>query len=180
MKQWLHKIELLVDKAIPYCLILLFFIIIGEIFFGHEIEPYSFYVSAIDGVIISIFILDLLFKYLRIKAFPKFFMKYWLEVIAVFPAFLILRLIEEFVSIANLGETLQASLHETLEVEKEGKVLVREIESAGKEASRLRYFSRFIRPIARLPRFLKAFSFYEKPTGRHYHHKQKEIIKLEE
>ena len=170
MKEWLHKIELIVDKSIPYCLILLFFVIIGEIFFKYKVEPYHAYISAIDDIIIFIFILDLVFKYIRTRNFPKFLRKYWLEVIAVFPAFLILRLIEEFVSIANLGETLQASLHETLEIEKEGKVLVREIESGGKEASRLRYFSRFIRPIARLPRFLKAFSFYEKPTGRHHPH----------
>ena len=170
MKEWLHKIELIVDKSIPYCLILLFFVIIGEIFFKYKVEPYHAYISAIDDIIIFIFILDLVFKYIRTMNFPKFLRKYWLEVIAVFPAFLILRLIEEFVSIANLGETLQASLHETLEIEKEGKVLVREIESGGKEASRLRYFSRFIRPIARLPRFLKAFSFYEKPTGRHHPH----------
>ncbi len=168
MKKWLHKIELIVDKVIPYCLILLLFVIIGQIFFGHEIEPYHAYVSIIDGVIIFIFVLDLIFKYVRIRKFPKFFRKYWLEIIAVFPAFLVLRLIEGFVTIANLGGTIQSSIHEVLEIEKEGKILVREIERTGKEASRLRYFSRFIRPIARFPRFLKAFSFYEKPTGGHH------------
>ena len=168
MKAWMHKIELVVDKIIPYSLILLLSIIIGEIFFGHEIEPYHAFVSVIDGVIIFIFILDLIFKYIRIKKFPKFFKKYWLEIIAVFPVFLVLRIIEEFVTIANLGGTIQASIHEALEIEKGGKLLVREIEGTGKEVSRLRYFSRFIRPIARSPRFLKSFSFYEKPTGRHH------------
>ena len=168
MKEYLHKIEVIVDKTIPYSLILLFFLIIGQIFFDNEIEPYHFYVSIIDGAIIFIFILDLVFKYVRIKSFPRFFRRYWLEIIAVFPAFLVLRLIEEFVAIANLGGSIQTSFHEALEIEKESKVLVREIEKTGKEASRLRYLSRFIKPIARLPRFLKAFSFYEKPTGRHH------------
>jgi len=168
MKEYLHKIEVIVDKTIPYSLILLFFLIIGQIFFDNEIEPYHFYVSIIDGVIIFIFILDLVFKYVRIKSFPRFFRRYWLEIIAVLPAFLVLRLIEEFVAIANLGGSIQTSFHEALEIEKESKVLVREIEKTGKEASRLRYLSRFIKPIARLPRFLKAFSFYEKPTGRHH------------
>lgn len=168
MKLWMHKVELFVDKIIPYSLVLLLFMIIGEIFFGHKIEPYSFYVSVIDGTIILIFILDLIFKYVRIRSFPKFFRKYWLEIIAVFPAFLILRLIEEFASVARLGETVQSSIHEALAIEKEGAVLVREIERGGKGVSRLRYFSRFIRPIARFPRFLKAFSFYEKPTGKHH------------
>ncbi|MDP7244039.1 MAG: hypothetical protein QF568_01710 [Flavobacteriales bacterium] len=168
MKPWLHKIELLVDRIIPYTLILLLFLIIGQIFFGHEIEPYHIYVSIIDGFIILIFVLDLIFKYIRTRNFPKFLRKYWLEVIAVFPAFLVLRLLEEFVAIANLGETAQTYFREALEVEKEGKVLVREIERSGKEVSRLRFFSRFIRPLARSPRFLKAFSFYEKPTGKHH------------
>ncbi len=173
MKLWLHKIELIVDKLIPYSLIILLFVIIGEIFFQEEIEPYAIFVEIIDNAIVFIFVLDLIFKYMRIRNFPNFMKKYWLEVIAVFPAFLILRLLERFVPVASLGETVQASLHETLEIEKEGKILVREIESTGKEASRLRYFSRFIRPIARIPRFLKAFSFYEKPTGRHHPHERK-------
>ena len=173
MKKWLHKIELIVDKLIPYLLIILFFIIIGEIFFHGKIGPYRIFVGFADNTILFIFVLDLIFKYVRMRNFPHFLKKYWLEIIAVFPAFLILRLVERFVPFSSFGETLQASLHETLEVEKEGKVLIREIEGTGKEASRLRYFSRFIRPIARLPRFLKAFSFYEKPTGRHYLHEQK-------
>ena len=52
MKRWLHKIELLVDKIIPYSLFLLFFVIIGEIFFAHEIEPYHVFVSVLDGLIL--------------------------------------------------------------------------------------------------------------------------------
>jgi len=55
MKPWLHKIEFWVDKIIPYSLVLLFFVIIGEIFYSEKVEPYSFYVSIIDGFIIFIF-----------------------------------------------------------------------------------------------------------------------------
>ena len=56
---------------------------------------------------------------MRTRNFPNFFKKYWLEIIAVFPAFLILRLVEKLAPIAGFGETLQASLHETMEIEKE-------------------------------------------------------------
>ena len=180
MKRWLHKIELRVDKSIPYLLVLLFFVIIGEIFFAHEIEPYRVFVSIIDGFIIFIFVIDLIFKYVRIRNFPKFFRSYWLEIIAVFPAFLVLRLAEEFIIIAKLGETFesvgetaQSALHEVVGVEKEGKILMREAERIGPGVSRLRYYHRFIRPLARFPRFLKAFSFYEKPTGRHHSYEEK-------
>jgi len=180
MKQWLHKIELLVDKIIPYSLVLLLFLIIGEIFFSEKVEPYSLYVSVLDGLIIFIFVIDLIFKYVRIRNFPKFFKKYWLEIIAVFPAFLVLRLVEEFIIIARLGETFesvgetaQSAIHEVVGVEKEGKILMREIERTGQGVSRLRYYHRFVKPLTRLPRFLKAFSFYEKPTGRHHSYEEK-------
>jgi len=162
MKRWLHKVELLVDKIIPYSLVLLLFVIIGEIFFSEKIEPYSFYVSIIDGFIIFIFIIDLIFKYVRIRNFPKFFRSYWLEIIAIFPAFLVLRLVEEFAIIVKLEESIGIS-QDVIEVGE------RTIPRTG----RLRYFSRFIRPLARLPRFLKAFSFYEKPTGRHHSYEKK-------
>ena len=162
MKRWLHKIELWVDKIIPYLLVLLFFVIIGEIFFAHEIEPYRVFVSIIDGFIIFIFVIDLIFKYIRIRNFPKFFRSYWLEIIAIFPAFLVLRVVEEFAIILNLEESIGLSQ----EVIKVGDRTI-------PRASRMHYFSRFIRPLARLPRFLKAFSFYEKPTGRHHSYEKK-------
>ena len=73
MKKWLHKIEIIADRSIPYALILLLFLIIGEISFAYKIEPFSFYVSVIDGIIISIFVVDLSFKYVRTKNIPKFF-----------------------------------------------------------------------------------------------------------
>lgn len=158
MKLWLHKIELGIDKIIPYSLIILFFLIIGGLFFEHEIEPYEKYVSVIDSIIIFIFVLDLMFKYVRVKDIPKFFKRYWLEIIAIFPAFLVLRIVEEFAIIVNLEESIVAS-QEVIELG----------ERTIPRTSRLRYFSRFLKPLARFPRFLKAFSFYENPS----HHSQK-------
>jgi len=153
MRKWLHKIEVVADRLIPYALVLLLFVIIGEIFFTEKIEPFSIYISVIDGMIITIFIVDLGFKYVRTKNIPKFFKKYWMEIIAVFPAFLVVRIVEEIIIFTNLEQTLILS-QEALEVEAR----------AGTRASRLHYFSRFVKPLARLPRFLKAFKFYERPS----------------
>ena len=113
-----------------------------------------FLLNLVFGIIIAIFIVDLGFKYARTRNVPKFFKKYWMEIIAIFPAFLVVRVIEEFVIIANLEGSLVLS-QEALEVEAR----------AGSRASRLHYFSRFVMPLARLPRFLKAFKFYERPHG---------------
>ena len=162
MKVWMHKVEHIVDKSIPYLLILLLFVIIGEIFFAHKIEPYRMFVSVIDGFIIFVFVIDLIFKYIRIRNLPKFFKNYWLEIIAIFPAFLILRVMEEFAIIVKLEESIGIS-QDVIEVG----------ERTIPRTNRLRYFSRFIRPLARFPRFFKAFSFYEKPTGRHHDYEKK-------
>jgi len=152
MKKWLHKIEIVADRSIPYALVLLLFVITGEVFYAEKLHAYSLFVSIIDGIIIGIFTVDLGFKYVRSKSIPKFFKKYWMEIIAIFPAFLVVKIVEEFMLVANLEQTFVLS-QEALEVEAR----------AGSKVSRLHYFSRFVRPLARLPRFLKAFKFYEKP-----------------
>ncbi len=178
MKSWLHKIEAVVDKLIPYLLVVLLFLIIGEIFYAEKIEPYRFFVSFVDNMVVVVFVFDLIFKYMRAKHFPEFFRQHWLEIIAVFPAFLFVRIIEEFLPISRI-EISQSALHEAMEAKREGKLIAMEVERVGAEASRIRYFARFIRPLARLPRFLRAFSFYEKPAGKHhpYENKKKQPLK---
>jgi len=152
MKKVLNKIEIIVDRTIPYALILLFGVIITELFFPSFAEHYHIQITTLDWIIIGIFIVDLIFKFWRTKHVPEFLRRYWLEIIAVFPAFIFVRLIEEFVIIANLEEALLLS-QEGIEVG----------ERVGIRANRVHYFSRFIRPLARLPRFFKAFRFYERP-----------------
>ena len=161
MKPWLHKIEVIVDKSIPYTLVILLFLIIGEIFYAHQIEPYSFFVSVADNLIILIFVIDLTFKYMRTKYFPDFFRKHWLEIIAVLPASLFIRVTERFIPVSTF-EIGQSILHEATEIKREEKLIAMEVEKVG-QISRTRYFLRFVRPLARFPRFVKAFSFYEKP-----------------
>ena len=157
MKKWMHRIEVLADRSIPYALILLLLLIIGEVFFADKIKSYSLIVSVFDWVIITIFVVDLSFKYARSKNIPDFLKTHWLEVLAVFPAFLLVRIIEEFFQVANLEQTVLLS-QEAAEIEAK----------AGTRASRMHYFTKFIPTLSRLPRFLKAFSFYERP---HHHHR---------
>src|SRR3989338_6477447 len=161
MKPWLHKIAAIVDKSIPYILVILLFLIIGEIFYAHQIEPYGFFVSVVDNAVILICMMDLAFKYMRTRYFPDFFRKHWLEIMAVVPASLFVRVIERLIP-ASTFEVSQSILHEATEIKREEKLIVMEVEKAG-QISRTRYFLRFIRPLARLPRFIKAFSFYERP-----------------
>lgn len=155
---WKHDVEAIVDRTIPYALILLLILVIGEIFFSDKLEHYSLFVSTIDGFIIGAFVFDLFFKYKHSKNIPAFLRKHWLQIIALFPAFLIVRLVEEFFVVTKLEDAIKFS-QEALEIE----------QKAGLGATRVSYFSKLIMPLARLPRFLAAFHFYEKPTHRHLH-----------
>ena len=152
----LYEIEVFVDRLIPYVLALLLFLIIGEVFFSDKISYYPYFVSIVDYFIIAVFAVDLLFKYRHVRSIPRFLKRYFLEVLALFPAFLIVRLIEEMLTVTGLESTVRFS-QEALEVSQQ----------AGLGPTRLSYLLRFIKPLARLPRFLAAFHFYEKPTHRH-------------
>ena len=173
MKRSLYnKLESFIDKSIPYLLILLLVIIISHLFF------YDFYLKNekvlefADKIIIGFFIADLIFKYNHVKNIPIFIKKYWLDILAVFPFYLILRLIEEYILIFRAGEELatgQKIAHTTLEVEREFSKVIKsaEIEKELKvleyeKLARGRLFFRFLRPITRIPRFFKAIPYYEK------------------
>ena len=196
MKHWLHKIEVIVDKLIVPALLLLIVIIVLDLGFPEIAHHYHTYILIGDYFVIFIFIVDLIFKYVRVKNIPKFIRKYWLDILAVFPFFLLFRAFEGIFgllgrSVSEGAQTVQSFVHTGLEVEKEGvkvaevvskeggKVIetttrevariAREAEKLGK-VSRSTRFTRFLRPIFRLPRFIKLLPFYEKPTGTHHIH----------
>ena len=197
MKRWMHKIEVIVDKLIPPALILLLAIIVMDLGFHNFVEQHhlELYIIAVDYSIIALFVLDLVFKYMRTRHIPLFLRKYWLDILAVFPFFLLFRLIELAAgafsfAVSESAQTLQAVLHEGLEVEKEGAKLLKEAEKLATQGSRVAReadklsklsrsarFMRFIRPILRLPRLIKAIPiimrFYEKPHGEHHEHEFK-------
>lgn len=194
MKRWMHKIEVWVDKAIPPCLLLLLIIIVLDLGFPDMVEHYHLhpYIVIGDYLIIAVFVLDLAFKWNRTRHIPKFMRKYWLDILAVFPFFLLFRVFELAagafsLAVSESAQTAQQLLHEGLEVEKEGAKLLREGEKFIKEGSRVAReaekvsklsrstrFMRFLRPILRIPRFFKAvpkmLGFYEKPHGGHHEH----------
>ena len=160
-----ESLEKFVDKTIPYLLILLLGIIVIEIFFHDIAVEYHVYIEVLDYVIIGFFVVDLGFKFNRVKKVPKFFKKYWLEVIAVFPFFLVFRVLESFAGVYFAVQDLvlpQKILHEGVEVE---RIVARE--------SRLARVSKFFRPVARSPRLLK---LSDKKTEKDF---EKTIVKEE-
>ena len=89
----LHKIEVVVDRLIPPVLAALLIVIVGELFFSHQFAWYKHYADFFDGFVVLLFAVDLGFKYSRIRKLPTFTKRYWLEIIATIPFFLIFRLL---------------------------------------------------------------------------------------
>ncbi|MBI1969414.1 hypothetical protein HYS48_01855, partial [Candidatus Woesearchaeota archaeon] len=167
MQLWLHSIEVFVDRCIPYLLILLAILIIGGIFFPANVASWTEKIEVFDGVVIGFFAVDLAFKYNRVRNIPNFIKKYWLDILATIPFFFVFRFFEGFLELADMlrwergAEEAALIVHEGIATEKEVFRFVREVEEAGK-ASRYARMERFLKPLARFPRFLKVFPFFEK------------------
>ncbi len=172
MKRWMHKIEVLVDKAIGPCIIILLAVIIMELGFHDMVEHYQLetHILIADYLVIFIFVLDLIFKYLKTKHLKDFFRKYWLDILAVFPFFLMFRFYEITIGIftpalAEGAETAQKLIHEGLEVEKEGVKIIRESEKIAKEASELSKVGREASEVSKISREASEISKVSR-TGR--------------
>ena len=166
MKEWLKKIEVFVDKLIPYLILLLLFVIVIDLFFHETAEQYKFQISLVDGFIVLVFVVDLAFKFNRVRNIPEFVRSYWLEIIAVFPFYLVFRVLEitfGFLEVSGIIKQSQNILHSSVEVEKEVALITKEAEEVEKIGSRARTFSRTFRSISRTPRLVAAASFYEEP-----------------
>ena len=182
----LHKIEVIVDRLIPPLLAALLVVIVGELFFSHQFEWYKHYADLFDSFVILVFAADLGFKYSRIRKLPTFAKKYWLEIIATIPFFLIFRLLE-FFRVSDVLEAGQAFAHEGAaaeklvqegaaagKIEREAALIAKEAVRAGEVSRTARMLNTF-RAIGRFPRFINALHFWEKPTGKHHWHEKKNI-----
>lgn len=156
MKKKLEGLELFVDKAIPYMLVLLTVIIILE--FTRYAEPLHTPIIIADYIIITFFVVDLVFKWRHTRKVVPFIKLYWLDIIAVFPFYLVFRAFLVAREIVAAGETAQKALHEVAllrearllreaEFLREFRVL-REAEAGAK-------YAREVRLLRGVPRFLR-------------------------
>ena len=164
-----HKIEVFVDGLIPPVLAALVIVIVAELFFQAQFDRYSNYADLFDGFVVVLFTADLSFKYSRVRKMPSFVRKYWLEILATIPFFLVFRLLELFrvPEFIEAGQRLAHEVPVAENVEREAAAIADEIAKTG-EVSRTARMLRTFKVFGRMPRFAKAFHFFEKPTGKHY------------
>ena len=170
MHKFLHETEVFIDRSIPFFLAGLPAVLIIEIYFSWIKDKYFVWFDLFDIAMVAVLLIDLFFKYERVKNTKKFIRKYWFDIIAAFPFFIIFRFLEIF----RLSEALKSGqqvLHETIQIERTGQRLIEEAEAVG-EVSRTERFLRYFKVFGRFPRFCEAFPFFEHPNGKHQHGKK--------
>ena len=123
------KVEEINGKLIPLALVLLLGIIILEIFVHVKDPTLKLGMDIADGLVVAIFVIDLVFLAIAARNAKFFFRNYWLDLIAVLPLNLVFRLLTPFFRGLVLAEEVvvgQGLLHESVEAErlaKEGKLV---------------------------------------------------------
>jgi len=143
----LLAVEHFVDRAIP-CLVLLIAILLA-LEFSIDLHVYEPWPTVADTIVVTFFVVDLAFKWHRTKLLKDFFRRYWLDVLAVFPFYLLFRVYVEAAELLATGERVaitQKVAHEALLL-KEAKLLeeARLIELGEKAAKEERVVARGIR-----------------------------------
>jgi len=155
----IQEFEHFTDHVIPYLVILLAVVLVLENPFWtlvhlSELEPW---ITVFDGVVVFFFVIDLVFKWFKTRNIRKFFQLYWLDLVAVFPFYLLFRTFTEVAAIFRIGEevseTGQKLAHEAVLL-REARMF-REAEELAKEARFARTTGREIRLGQRLLRALK-------------------------
>jgi hypothetical protein len=121
-------------------------------------ELYHDYIIILDYIIVTFFVVDLCFKWNHVRNIKTFVKLYWIDIIAVFPFYLIFRTFYLVREIVILSEEAPKYLHE-LVLLRETKFL-RELEMAKllheAEYARLLREAKFVRVAARFLRVIRA------------------------
>lgn len=104
MNVFFEKLEKIVGHLVVPSVLLLLIVVLIEIFNHTLAEKYHTLFIYFEVFVVFIFIVDLSFKYYHLRNFPKFLRKYWLDVLVVFPFFILFKFIEEGYLLFRLGE----------------------------------------------------------------------------
>ncbi len=168
MHPFWEKVEHYNSKLIPFALVLLLGIIVYELFLHIENHAVELIVKTADALVITVFVIDLIFLASRARSAKFFFKNYWLDILAVFPFVIFFNLIESAYRIIVATERLtlgQAILHETVEVSRGAKGLA----EGGKFARFLRIFIRMLRVVTKSRLFTKVHHGRRKRQSKNRH-----------
>lgn len=154
MHPFWEKVEHYNAKLITPALIVLLGVIIYELFLHVENHTVELIIRIADALVITVFVIDLIFLASRARSAKFFFKNYWLDILAVFPFVIFFNVIESAYRIILATERLtlgQAILHETVEASRGAKALA----EGGKFARSLRIVARLLRIVTKSRLFMK-------------------------
>ncbi len=152
-----RNIERVIDKSIPFLLILLAIVIIldNPLWTLFSLDEFEIEVVIFDTIILLFLLADLSFKWMHVRNVKTFVKHYWIEIIAVFPFYLLFRVYAVAVEFARAGEEAQRILHEAFLARE--TVLLKEarfFQQSEKIVREARPFTRLLRTVARFFRIL--------------------------
>lgn len=156
VKRLLELTERFINIGIPILVILLAGIIVLD--FTHGLHKYEPYVTYFDYFIVAFFTIDLVFKWNKTRDVRRFLRLYWIDVLAVFPFYLVFRVYAFSRELLKIGEEVseaQKIAHEAVLL-REAKV-AREARLVTEEARVLKEVSPAIRLLRFFQRTLRLF-----------------------
>jgi hypothetical protein len=148
LKEW-------ADRLVGPALLVILVVIILEIFLPDLAHQYHTSILVADYAAISVFVVDLGFKFQRATKWKGFLKDYWLEIIAVMPGFILFRVLDTFFVITRSAELSQDAIHLATRSERLAAL------AGGSELTRAARFERVMLGIARTPRLARAIDFFK-------------------
>ncbi|MBI3033745.1 hypothetical protein HYY72_01150 [Candidatus Woesearchaeota archaeon] len=165
MKRWMHQAEKTIDSIIPPLLFLFLLLMAFEVFFPEQAALFKNHLDIFDTLLFLIIASDLFFKYQRMRSVPRFLKKYWLQIIAIIPFYVVFRFLEYF-QLAEYVSAGEKYVNQTQVFGKAPALIIKQAERT-EGISRTSQLLKF-KPLSRLPHLFAGLPFFEKPTGRHH------------
>lgn len=151
------RIHDITDMLVGPALVIILFVIIFEIFLPDLAHKYHTAILAADYAAITVFLVDLSFKFKRASEWENFLRDYWLEIIAIMPGFIVFRVLDTFFVITRSAELSQDAIHLATRSERLAAI------AGGGELSRVARLERVSLGLARTPRLARAVDFFKPP-----------------
>lgn len=151
-----ERIHDITDNLVGPALVVILFVILFEIFLPDLAHRYHTAILVADYAAITVFVIDLSFKFKRASEWENFLRNYWLEIIAIMPGFIVFRILDTFFVITRSAELSQDAIHLATRSERLAAL-------TGGELSRVARLERVSLGLARTPRLAKAVDFFKPP-----------------
>ncbi len=103
----------IIEKNISFSMIILIILLFIELFLEDRYLNFEIFLKTLEYLIYLHILIYLIFKYLELTSFPKFFKKYWRDLLVIFPFFIVFKILNEFFIIFKINKLPEILLKKT-------------------------------------------------------------------